>query len=103
MYLFIFRERKGERKRGRETLMCERNIDQLPLVCALTGDQACNTGMCPDWESNRRRLALQDDTQPTELHQPGQQSVAFAEQKFLNFHEFQFNNFFYGLHFWYHI
>ena len=30
-YLFIFREGEG-RKRGRETPMCERNIDQLPLA-----------------------------------------------------------------------
>ena len=29
--LFIFREGKEERKRGRETPMCERNVDCLPL------------------------------------------------------------------------
>ena len=31
-------------------------------------DWTCNPGMCPDWESNRRPFALQDDTQPTEPH-----------------------------------
>ena len=31
-YLFIFTEGKRGRKRGREILMCERNIDQLPLA-----------------------------------------------------------------------
>ena len=52
-YLFIFRERdkEGERERGKETLVCERYIDRLPLArpqggtllgtqaCALTGNQ----------------------------------------------------------------
>ena len=31
----------------------------------------CNPGMCPDWESNQRPFALQDNAQPTEPHQPG--------------------------------
>ena len=25
-----------------------RNIDQLPTICALTLDQTCNLGMCPE-------------------------------------------------------
>ena len=49
-YLFIFRERGREEG---ETLMCERNIDRLPLTHALTGDQTHYPGMCPDWESNQ--------------------------------------------------
>ena len=35
------------RERGREE---EREIDHLPLVCAPTGDQTHNLGMCPDLE-----------------------------------------------------
>ena len=42
-YLFIFRERKGVRKRGRET------PDSHAFI---TGDLAHNPGMCLDWESN---------------------------------------------------
>ena len=55
-YLFIYFWRAGKegRKRGRETLMCERNIHQLPLkrtwlgtwpatqACDLTGNQTGN-------------------------------------------------------------
>ena len=57
-YLFIFRGRGGS-ERGRDTSMCERNIDQLPLsppltpgtwpttqLCALTGNQTCNLSVC---------------------------------------------------------
>ena len=36
-----------------------------------TGDLACNPGMCPDWESNRRPFGLQAGAQSTEPHQPG--------------------------------
>ena len=39
-----------------------------------TGDLAHNPGMCPDWELNRRPLALWDNTQPTEPHQSEQGS-----------------------------
>ena len=67
---FFFREQKGRRKR-RETLMQERNIDLLPLVCALTGNQTCNPGMCPEHELNWRPFALQDNAQPTEPHWSG--------------------------------
>ena len=38
------------------------------------GDLACNPGMCPDQELNRRPLGLWDDAQPTEPHQSGQKS-----------------------------
>ena len=58
---FIFRERGREGEGGRETLMCGRNINWLPLAHTLTGDWACNPGMCPDQESNRWPFALQDD------------------------------------------
>ena len=52
--MFIdFREGKEERE--------ERNIDQLPLTCALTTDRTCNPGMCPDRESNPQPFGLWDD------------------------------------------
>ena len=50
-YLFIFRERGKEEKKGRETSMgC---LSQAP-----NGDLACNPGMCPDWESNWQFFGL---------------------------------------------
>ena len=36
-----------------------------------TGDLACNSGMCPDWEWNWRPFGSQARDQSTELHQPG--------------------------------
>ena len=45
------------------------------VVASLTspaGYLACNPGMCPDWESNQRSLALRAGTQSAEPHQPGQ-------------------------------
>ena len=52
-YLFIFE------KRG----MGERNINQLPLICALSGLQTLNPGMCSGQESSWQLFTLQDDTQ----------------------------------------
>ena len=56
--LFLERE---EREKERE-----RNINVLfvyfPLL--LTGDLACNPGMCPHWESNQQPFDLQAGTQP---------------------------------------
>ena len=37
-----------------------------------TGGLACNPGLCPDEESNRRPFDSQVGTQSTEPHQPGQ-------------------------------
>ena len=71
-YLF-FREwerGKGE-KRGKETSMWESNIDWLPLIHTLIGEQSYNPGMWPDWELNQWPFALQDNAQPTEPHQSG--------------------------------
>ena len=50
--LFIFRKRgkEGRRGRGRETSMCSRNMDQLPLIHLPPGDVAHNPGMCPNQE-----------------------------------------------------
>ena len=70
IYLFIFRERRKEGKRERNINVWEKH----QLVASLmppTGDQACNPGMCPDWESNWQPLSPQAGTQSTEPHQPG--------------------------------
>ena len=62
--LFIFREGKGGRKRGRETSMC----GCLSSV-TLLGTWPANPGMCPDWVSNQRHFGLQASPQSTEPHQ----------------------------------
>ena len=57
---------------GREGRKRERNIVQLPVICALTRYQAQNLGMCPDQGSNQQHFALQDDSRPTEPHRSRQ-------------------------------
>ena len=54
LFIYFYREEKGGRKRGRETSVCERHIDLLPLTCpqlgtwpatqacALTGNRTCD-------------------------------------------------------------
>ena len=51
-FIYLFSERGAKRgtKRGRETSICERNIDELPLICTPTRAWAHNPGMCPDQE-----------------------------------------------------
>ena len=70
LFIYFWREGKEGTKRRRET-MWERNMDQLPLLCASSGDQTSNLGICPDWESNWRPFTLQA-AQQTELHWSGQ-------------------------------
>ena len=65
IYLFNFRERGREGKRGTET-----SSGRLSHTTT-AGDLACNPGMCPDWESNWWRLGLGYDTHPTEPRQSG--------------------------------
>ena len=55
------------RERGRE-----KNINWLPFIGAMTRDWTRNPGMCPDGELNPRTFDLWANTQPTEIHQPGQ-------------------------------
>ena len=71
MYVFIYRERKGGRKKGKETQMWQRNIDRSPCVHAPTGDTTHNPAVCLNQVSNLQIFALWDDTQPTEPHQSG--------------------------------
>ena len=52
---------KGGRKRGRETLMWERNtLIGCFLYVPPTGDQTHNLDMCPDWKSGPWPFALGD-------------------------------------------
>ena len=60
--IYFLRMWKGGRKRERETLMCERNINWLPL------DLAHKPGICPDQESNQRPFNSQAGAQSTEPH-----------------------------------
>ena len=46
-YFYLFLERGKEGERGRETLMCERDTDQLPLIWAPTRNQTHDLDMCP--------------------------------------------------------
>ena len=50
--LFLERGREGEREG-------EKHQGVVASHVAPTGDLACNPGMCPDWESNRRPFGLQ--------------------------------------------
>ena len=59
-YLFIFKEGKGRKKRGRETSMCG-CLSYIP-----SGDLVCNPGMHPDWELNWRPFGLQARAKYTE-------------------------------------
>ena len=72
LHLFIFRERgmEGERKGEKHQYVVASHM-------TLTGDLACNPGMCPDWESNQWPFGLQASTQSTEPHQPGLFFVCF--------------------------
>ena len=64
--LFIFRERRREEEREGEKL----NVQGIHLLVAshppLTGDWACDPGMCPEWESNWHPLGSQAGTRSTE-------------------------------------
>ena len=66
-YLFIFRERGREGKRGGEKQQCVVASHHHPHPRG----QAHNPGMCPDWESNQRPFGLQAYAQSTKLYQPG--------------------------------
>ena len=69
IYLVFLERGDRGRKRGRKTSMCERYM--VASSTPPTADLACNSGMCPDWESNFRPSSLQAGAQSTEPHQPG--------------------------------
>ena len=56
----------GGRETGRETSMWERNVDWLPIVLALIGDQTCNPVICPDQESISWPFGDRTTLEPTE-------------------------------------
>ena len=66
IYLFIFREGGREGEREGEKYQC---VVASHVAC--TGDLARNSGMFPDWESNRRPFGSQSGAQSAEPHQPG--------------------------------
>ena len=61
-YLFVFREKGKEGEKHRCVV-----ASHVPP----TEDLACNTGMCPDWESNQQLLGSQAHAQSTEPYQSG--------------------------------
>ena len=66
IWLLIFwRERETDRQTERHTSVWKRNINPLPLICAPTGDQTYNLGMCPDRESNPQPFGVWDDATPS--------------------------------------
>ena len=65
-FIFIFRQRGREGKREGE-----KHQYVVASCVPPTGDLACNPGMCPDWESNRRPFGSQAGSQSTEPPQPG--------------------------------
>ena len=65
-YLFIFRQWRREGEREGEKHQCTVGSCVPP-----NGDLACNSGMCPDWESNWRPFGSQACPQSTEPHYPG--------------------------------
>ena len=50
-----------------------------------TGDLACNPGMCPDWELNRRPFGSQAGIQSTEPYQPGHKYSCFGSELLTEF------------------
>ena len=68
----MFREkgREGERKREKHQCVV---ASHMPL----TGDLACDPGMCSDCELNQWLFGSQASTQSTKPHQPGWQNFFF--------------------------
>ena len=70
-YLFICRERKGERKG-------EKHQHVVASLMFPAGNLAHNPGRCPDWESNQWPFGSQAGTRSTEPHQPGPKFFKFV-------------------------
>ena len=67
-FIHLFLERVEGREKGREG----KKHRSVAFCVPPTWDLACNSGMCPDRESNLWPFVSQTGTQPTEPHQPGQ-------------------------------
>ena len=76
-YLFIFRERGKEGERREEKHDVQEKQLSVAFLTPLTGDLACNPGMCPDWELNWQPFSPQASTQSTESHQQRVVSLSF--------------------------
>ena len=61
-------EEEGDGMGGRER---EREIHQLPPVCAPTGNWTCKPGMCPDRELNLQPFGAQEDAPTNGATWPG--------------------------------
>ena len=70
-FIYLFLEGVGRGKR-RETSLCERYIDRLPLARPNWGPSPQLRHMCPYWESNRWPFSSQAGPQPTEPYWLGQ-------------------------------
>ena len=65
-FIYLFLEKgEGKKKEG------EKHQYVVASHTHPTGDLACNPGLYPDWELNRRPFGSQACAQSTELHQPG--------------------------------
>ena len=72
IYLLIYREVKGERKRRRET--------SIGASCSgPTRDGTSNPGICPNWESNQKPFSSQYHSQPTEPRRSGPHCSLFSD------------------------
>ena len=70
IYLFIYRQGGREGEREGEKCQCVVASCTTP-----TGDLACNSAMCPEWELNCWPFGSQASAQSTEQHQPGLQRL----------------------------
>ena len=75
LFIYFEREEKRGRNRGRETSMCERSIDPLPLTCTPIGDWTCNPP-CALTRDRTCDLSL-CGTMPNPLSHTGQGKMTF--------------------------
>ena len=64
LLIYLFLERRERREKEGEKHECV-----VASHAPLTGDLACNPGMCPDWELNQQPFGSQTGPQSTEPHQ----------------------------------
>ena len=66
--LFIYFQRERVREGKREG---EKHQRVVAFCMPPTGDLACNSGLCPDWELNLRPFGFQAGIQSTASQRPG--------------------------------